>query len=88
MSDIRFHVLSPDLAYAFMTRSTLGLLPAIFRKFLTNKWPLIDARISFPFNTFRTNTLKHSGVIFVLLIKKNDKMPKAKDSNKNQLLVF
>ena len=38
-----------------LTRSSLGLLPVIFRKILTQLLPLIDVRISFPLNILRTN---------------------------------
>ena len=37
-----------------LTRSSLGLLPVIFRKILTELRPLIDVRISFPLNILRT----------------------------------
>ena len=33
----------------------LGLLPEIFRKFVTELWPLISVRFSFLLNIFRTN---------------------------------
>ena len=38
-----------------LTRSSLGLLPVIFRKILTVLRPLIDVRISFPLNILRTH---------------------------------
>ena len=39
--------------YAFiLTRSTLGLLHIIFRTFVPELWPLIYAKISFPFQYF------------------------------------
>ena len=38
-----------------LTRSRLGLLPVIFCKFVTELWPSIDVRISFPLNIFRKN---------------------------------
>ena len=37
-----------------LTRSKLGLLP-VFRKFVTELWPLIDVIILFTLNIFRTN---------------------------------
>ena len=48
--------ISPNFIYAFiLTRSTLGLLHIIFRTFVPELWPLIYAKISFPFNILRTN---------------------------------
>ena len=45
-----------SFAYALiLTRSRFGLLPAIFRKFVTESWPLIDVRFSFQFNISRKN---------------------------------
>ena len=42
--------------YAFiLTRSSLGLLHAMFRSFVPELWPLIYAKISFPLNILRTN---------------------------------
>ena len=38
-----------------MTTSTLGLLHIIFRTFVPELWPLIYAKILFPFNTLRRN---------------------------------
>ena len=47
---------SDQILYAqTLTRSSLGLLPVIFCKILTELWPLIDVRISFPLNILRTN---------------------------------
>ena len=47
---------SPNFIYAFiLTRSTLGLLHIIFRTFVPEFWPLIYAKISFPFIFLRTN---------------------------------
>ena len=37
-----------------MTRSRLGLLPVNFHKFVTELWPLIDVRFSFPPNILTT----------------------------------
>ena len=37
------------------TRSTLGLLHIIFPRLVIELWPLIFARILFPFNILRTN---------------------------------
>ena len=48
--------ISPHFYYALMlTRSKLGLLPVIFRKFVTELLPLIDVIILFTRNIFRTN---------------------------------
>ena len=48
--------ISPNFIYAFiLKRSTLGLLHIIFRTFVPELWPLIYAKISFPFNILRTN---------------------------------
>ena len=45
----------PNFVYALiLTRSRFGLLPVIFLKFVM-LWPLVDVRISFPLNIFRTN---------------------------------
>ena len=42
--------------YAFiLTRSMLGLLHIIFHSFVTELWPVIYAKMSFPFNILRTN---------------------------------
>ena len=46
--------ISPNFVYAFiLTISRLGLLPVIFGLFVTELWPLIDARILFLLNVFR-----------------------------------
>ena len=46
----------PDFVCALiLTRSRLGLLPVIFREFVTELVPLIDVRFSFPINILRTN---------------------------------
>ena len=48
--------ISPNFIYAFLlTRSTLGLLRIAFRTFVPVLWPLIYAKILFPFNILRTN---------------------------------
>ena len=48
--------ISPNFIYAFiLTISTFGLSHIIFRIFVPELWPLIFARISFPFNILRTN---------------------------------
>ena len=48
--------ISPNFIYAFiLTRSTFGLLQFILRTFVPVLWPLIYAKISFPFNILRTN---------------------------------
>ena len=48
--------ISSNFVYALiLTRSMFGLLPVIFHKFVRELWPLIDVRISFPFNSFRKN---------------------------------
>ena len=47
---------SPNFIYAIiLTRSSLGLLHVIFRKFVLELWPVIYAKISFLFNILRTN---------------------------------
>ena len=39
----------PNFVYALLiTRSRLGLLSVIFRKFVAELWPLIGVRFSFP----------------------------------------
>ena len=46
--------LSPNFIYTFiLVRSSLGLLHAIFGKFVPELWPLIYAIISFPLNFLR-----------------------------------
>ena len=46
----------PNFVYAFiLTRSRLGLLPVIFRIFVTELWSLIYIRISFLLNILWTN---------------------------------
>ena len=47
--------ISQNFVDAFiLTISRLGLLPVMFCLFVTELWPLIDVRISFPHNIFRT----------------------------------
>ena len=49
-------IISPNFIYAFiLTRSMLRLLHIIFHIFVPVLWPLIYAKISFPFNILRTN---------------------------------
>ena len=49
-------IFSPNFIYAFMlTRSSLGLLHVIFRKFVPELWPFIYAKILFPFNILINN---------------------------------
>ena len=64
MSEFRFRSISWEridriwpnfVCTSTLTRSSLGLLPVIFRKILTELWPLIDVRNSFPLNILRTN---------------------------------
>ena len=44
-----------QILYEFiLARSRLGLLPVKFCLFVTELWSLIDVRISFPLNIFRT----------------------------------
>ena len=38
-----------------LTRSMSGLLHSIFCSFVPELWPLIYSKISFPFNSLRTN---------------------------------
>ena len=46
----------PYFIYALiMTRSSLGLLTIIFRKFVTELWLSIYIRVLFPLNIVRTN---------------------------------
>ena len=48
--------ISPNFIYAFiLTRSTMGLLHIIFRTFVPVLFPLIYAKISFPFNILKPN---------------------------------
>ena len=48
--------ISPKFINAFiLTRSSLGLLHIIFRKFVPELWPFIYAKISSPLNILRTN---------------------------------
>ena len=52
----RMDSISPNCIYVFILRIfKLGLLPGCFRKFSTELWPLLDVRISFLLNIFRTN---------------------------------
>ena len=49
-------IFSPNLIYAFIwTRSSMGLLQVILRKFVPELWPFINAKILFQFNFSRTN---------------------------------
>ena len=45
------------LYYVILTRSRLGLLAVIFRKFVTELWPLVDVMIMFPPNILRNLAL-------------------------------
>ena len=63
MLEFRFHSISGEhmdrisqnAVYAFkLTISRLGLLLVIFCLFVTELWPLIDVRILFLLNIFRT----------------------------------
>ena len=46
---------SPNFIYAFiLTRSSFGLMHVIFGTFEPELWPMIYAKILFPFNTLRT----------------------------------
>ena len=46
---------SPNFIFAFiLTRSRLRLLPSMFCLFVAELWPLIDVRILFLLNIFRT----------------------------------
>ena len=46
----------PNFVYPLkLTRSRLGLLSVVYSKFETELWSLIDVRISFSLNIFRTN---------------------------------
>ena len=48
--------ISLNFVYAFLlSLSRLGLLAVIFRRFLTELWPLIDVKISFSLNIFSKN---------------------------------
>ena len=45
--------------YAFiLTRSSFGLLHPIFRKFVTELWPLNYAKILFPLNIFENKLIE------------------------------
>ena len=49
-------IFSPNFIYAFIWLwSSLGLLHIIFRNFVPELWPLIYAKMLFPFNILRTN---------------------------------
>ena len=51
-------IFGPNFIYLFiLTRSTLGLIAVIFRKFVRELWPLIDFRITFPLNILRNSGL-------------------------------
>ena len=48
--------ISQNFIYAFIfTKASLELMYVIFRTFVPELWPLIYAKISFPFNILRTN---------------------------------
>ena len=52
--------ISPNFMYALiLTRSTFGLLHIIFRTFVPELWPLIDAKLSFPLNILNESTEFH-----------------------------
>ena len=76
MPKFRFHsisweqidIRSPNFIYAFiLTRSTFGLLHIIFRTFVPEKWPLINARVSFTLNTLRTNWQNFTNFIYAFI---------------------
>ena len=49
----------PSCAFALiLTRSKLELLHVDFRKFVTEKWSLVDVGILFPLNILNTNIWK------------------------------
>ena len=65
------HIISPNFIYAFiLTRSSLGLSQIIFRVFVPELWPLIYAKISFPFNIMRTNAQNFTKFYICITIDK------------------
>ena len=51
--------------------SRLGLLPVIYRKFVKELWPFIDARIWFPLNIFRTNGHISPYFVYALILTRS-----------------
>ena len=49
----------------------MGLLPDIFRIFITKLWPLIDVRISFLLNIFRTNGQNFTKFVYALVLTRS-----------------
>ena len=48
-----------------MTRSRLGLLPVIFRKFVKELWHLFDVRNSFQLNIFRKENTEFNQTLYM-----------------------
>ena len=74
MTEFRFRSISweridvtwPNFAYALiLIRSRLGLLRVNFRKIITELWPLIDVRISFPLKYLENESM---GPIFAYVL--------------------
>ena len=60
--------ISSNFIYALiLTRSSLGLLHAIFRSFVPELWPLIYAKISFPLNILRTDLTEFHQILYMHL---------------------
>ena len=63
--------ISPNFIYAFiLIRSTLGLLHIIFRTFMPELWPLIDAKILFLLIILRANGYKFTNFYICIHIYK------------------
>ena len=62
---------SPKIIYSFiLTSSKFGLLQLIFRTFVPELWPLINARISYPLNILRTNRQNLTKLYIIINIDK------------------
>ena len=79
ISECRFHPISweridriwPNFVCALiLTISRLGLLPAIFRKVVTELWPLIDVRFSRSLEILRTNWYNFTKFYICIFIDK------------------
>ena len=61
---------SPNLIYAFiLTKSTLGLSHITFCIFVPELWPLIYAKISFPFNILRTKNGQNFTKFYISMLE-------------------
>ena len=63
--------ISPNLYAFILTRSSFGLLHIIFCAFVSEVWPLIYARISFPLNIFRTTGQNSQNFIYALTLTRS-----------------